>query len=528
MALLDAYGRPVRTQELTREKAAPTLAGVRTIWTDTVASGLTPYRLASLLRSATEGDHDAYLTLAEEMEERDPHYACELGKRKLAVGRLPAVVEAASDSARDIEIADAVRALVKRPGFRFMIKDALDGLGKGFSVVEIVWDRTGSRWWPGRYEWRDPHFFQFDQVTRREIRLRDLEAGIDGLPLAPFGFITHVPKIKSGIPIRGGLARLAAWAFMCKGYSLKDWMAFAEVFGMPLRMGKYRAGASAEDIDVLKMAVANLGSDAAAVFPESMLVELVERKGSGGETVYQVLADHLDAQVSKGILGQTASASGTAGKLGDEKLQASVRDDIRDDDADQLADTLNRDLIRPFVDLNFGPQEVYPTLSLEAPKAEDIKALSEALGILVPLGLRVEQSVIRDKIGLPDPDRNAKPEDLLQPPRPSGTPPVAQGGLNRQACTCPTCATALNAEQAAEPDTAERLAGKLSGAAGPVMDAMLAPIAELVRTSGSLEEIRAGLEALAGTMPMADMGRLLAQALTLAHLAGRAEVIDGN
>jgi phage gp29-like protein len=34
----------------------------------------------------------------------------------------------------------------------------------------------------------------------------------------------------------------------------------------------------------------------------------------------------------------------------------------------------------------------------------------------VPLGLRVEQSVMCDKLGLPDVDPNAKPEDLLRPP----------------------------------------------------------------------------------------------------------------
>ncbi|WP_027714906.1 DUF935 domain-containing protein [Desulfuromonas sp. TF] len=528
--LLDAYGRPVRTQDLTREKAAPTLAGVRTIWTDTVASGLTPYKLAGLLRSATEGDHDAYLTLAEEMEERDLHYACELGKRKLAVARLPASVEAVSDKPRDIEIADAVRSLLKRSGFRFLVKDLLDALGKGFSVAEIIWDRTGSRWWPGRYEWRDPHFFQFDQVARREVRLRDLEHGIDGAPLAPFGFIVHVPKIKSGIPIRGGLARLAAWAFMCKGYTVKDWMAFCEIYGMPLRLGKYRSGASAEDIDVLKMAVANLGSDAAAVFPESMLIELIERKGTGGETVFQVLADHLDAQISKGILGQTASASGTSGKLGDEKLQAEVRDDIRDDDAEQLEDTLQRDLIKPFVDLNFGPQEAYPTLQLRAPDAEDTAALADALAKLVPLGLRVEQSVIRDKFGLPDPDKNAKPEDLLGPPvvAPGGAVPGQAPDLNRARPGEAQRSLALNAEQQATPDTAERLADKLGRESLPAMAAMIAPIAELVRTSGSLEEIRAGIEKLAGNIPLADMGTLMAQAMALANLAGRAEVLDGD
>jgi phage gp29-like protein len=83
--ILDAHGRPVNLAALRREHAAPQVAGVRTVWAETVASGLTPQRLATLMQRAAEGDHHDYLTLAEEIEERDGHYRSVLGTRKLAV-----------------------------------------------------------------------------------------------------------------------------------------------------------------------------------------------------------------------------------------------------------------------------------------------------------------------------------------------------------------------------------------------------------------------------------------------------------
>lgn len=549
MALLDAYGHPIIPAELIREKATPTLTGIRRIWDDTVASGLTPQRLATLLRSAAEGDADAYLTLAEEMEERDLHYACELSKRKLAVGRLPSTIEAAADDQKSIDIADACRALVKGPAFRTLVKDLLDGLGKGFSVSEIVWDRSGARWKPARFEWRDPHFFQFDLLTRREIRLRDEADLINGLALTPYGFITHTPRIKSGLPLRGGLARLSAWAFMCKSYAVKDWLAFAEIYGMPLRLGKYGAGASEPDKDVLRMAVANLGVDAAAIFPDSMQIELIERKSSGGESVFQILAEYLDAQISKGILGQTASSAGGAAGLGNDKLQSDVRDDIRDDDAEQLEATLQRDLIVPFVDLNWGPQEEYPSLQLRAVENEDIKALAEALKIFVPLGLRVEQSVVRDKLGLPDPDKDVRPEDLLGQIPPG--PPLSKGGANtpptlekggaegggiatnaQQPCTCPTCATARNAEERAkdfsplQPDTVASIAATIDNVPAETM--LLERIRTLMDGARNLEEIRDGLAGLFDGAASQGLGKELAKAMILANLAGRYEVSNGD
>lgn len=408
VTLYDHRGKLIEKPLLTKELAAPAMSGVRTVWDSTVTSGLTPHRLANLLKSAAEGDANDYLTLAEEMEDRDLHYRCEMGKRRLAVAALPVIVEAASDKPEDVKMADEVRAMVKKAGFRGMLKDLLDSLGKGYAVCEIMWDR-GAKWMPRGYEWRDPRFFIFDRESRRKIRLLDEANMAEGIELAAYKFMVHLPHLKSGLPIRGGIARVAAWSYLCKNYTLKDWMAFAEVFGMPLRLGKYGSSARPEDINVLKMAVANLGNDAAAVIPESMKIEFVEGgKSTGGDTLFMRLADWLDAQVSRGILGQTATTQGTPGKLGNDQAQAEVRSDIRDDDACQLAETLNRDLVIPFIDLNFGPQENYPELVLRAVENEDLTVLTSALEKLVPLGLKVEQSVVRDKLGLPDPEKDAE------------------------------------------------------------------------------------------------------------------------
>jgi len=512
--LLDQFGRPIEKTQLTRELAAPTLAGVRTIWTNQVASGLTPSRLARILRSAADGDHDDYLILAEEMEERHLHYAAELAKRKLAVSRLPLTVESASDNKADQDLADAVRGLIRRPGVRTLIKNMMDAVGKGFSVNELIWDRSTPQWLP-LYKWRDPRFFMWDRDTLSEPRLRDEANMAEGIPLAPYKFIVHMPVIKSGIPIRNGLARLVAWAFMSSGYNDKDWLAFAEVFGMPLRLGRYQSGAADSDIDILKMAVANLGSDAAAVFPDSMKIELVEAAKSNSSDFFKILGEYLNNLISKAVLGQTSSSGGTPGKLGNEKLQSDVRDDIRDDDAEQVEETLNRDLVRPFIDLNFGPQKNYPAIWLRAVKQENIKTLSEALGKLVPLGLRVEQSVIRDKLGLPDPSKNA---ECLSAP--GVTPPPPDKAANRE-----RCATALNRESDGD-DAVDEITNEHLEDWEPVVEPLLTPVIDLVdeviRTGGTLQDLLARLSELYPGRQDDLMITDLAQAMLKARAMGDA------
>lgn len=403
--LLGPDGEPVSTALLKQEIAAPEIGGVRGTQWDQVAPGLTPHRLAATLRAAEEGDHRDYLTLAEEMEERELHYISVLGTRKRAISGLPFTIEAASDASADQKIADAVRDMCETPILQDLLDHMTDAIGKGYAVSEIIWETSASEWRPKAFAERDPRHFLFDRVTQRELRLIDA-ANPAGVPLAPFKFVRHIPRLKSGLPIRGGLAKPAAWSFIFKSYTLKDWMAFCEVFGMPIRIGKYGPTATEEDRRRLLMAVRNIGSDAAAIIPETMTLEFAEVKGgsaAGTNPIFAAFAEYLDKQMSKLVLGQTMTTD-SGGSLAQAKVHETVRRDILVSDARQLQTTVDRDLIRAYVDLNFGPQKVYPRFVLPVAEPEDLKALSDTLGKLVPMGLRVSESELRDRFGFADPD----------------------------------------------------------------------------------------------------------------------------
>ncbi len=502
VTLFDHLGRPIERQALTREVAAPQLTGVRRAWdSEAIAQGLTPHRLARILRAAAENDLRSYLILAEEMEERDPHYASVLGTRKRACSGLEPTVVSATDDKADKDLADAVREhIAESTEFPDLVTDLLDGLGKGYAACEIIWDRQPSFWRPAAYEYRDPKFFRFDEVHGRELRLEELGA-VDGVPLPPYKFLVHIPKLKSGLPARGGLARLAAAAHMCKSFTLTDWMAFAEVFGMPLRLGRYGPNATEDDVRTLVSAVANLGTDAAAVIPDTMRIELVEggkNSGSGGQGLFQNLAEWLDRQVSKAVLGQTMT-SDDGSSLGQAKVHNEVRLDILKADARQVAATINRDLVRAFVDLNFGPPASgkYPRLLLPVREPEDVAALTNALKELVPLGLRVEASVVRDRLGFPDPAPDAEVLGMQARPEPDTA-------ANREG-------RAANRETAAGDEMDSLAAEALDDwelQATPLVD----PVQELADRSENYEDFLAGLPELLAQMDASALVRGLAVA----------------
>lgn len=500
--ILGPDGRPIQLDTLREELSAPSLTGIRQVWHGSVASNLTPGRLANILAAAAQGDAYEYLTLAEEMEERDMHYASVLGTRKLALVGLDVRVEAATDAPEDVRRADAVREIVSGAEFGELVAHLVDALGKGYAVAEILWDRSGRTWWPGFAE-RDPRFFRYDRDTGTELRLLDEADSANGLPLPPFKFVVHRPRIRSGLPIRGGLARLAAPAYMCKAWTWRDWMAFADIYGLPMRVGQYGPSATKEDIGKLMAAVANLGSDAAAVMPESVRIQFEQAANvAGAGDFFDKLASFWDKQISKGVLGQTMTADDGA-SLSQAQVHQIVRLDIMTADARALSNTLQRQLVRPFVDLNFGPGS-YPRLTVVVPKPENTSALVDALQKLVPLGLTVEQSVIRDRLGIPDPDAGA---DVLKAPA-MAPQPAFNRALNAEAV--PTDATPVTDMGAA-----------LAEQAAPAWEAVLEHVQQLVDAAPDLPSLRDALLAAYDHLPVEQLGEIVAMGLTAAELAGR-------
>lgn len=509
-----AARRILNKRRLLREQAAPSPAGIRQAWiVDAVAGGLTPARLAAALESADRGETFDFLTLAAELEERDVRYGAALGVRKrAALGVLP-VVEAASDSAADRELAGEITALVRAPQFRRLAAACLDGLGKGWSAVEIDWDRSGETWRPRAYHWRDPRWFRWHIRDPRELRLLDEAAPLEGLPLEPGKWVVHVPPLREGVPARGGLARVACAAYLLRSYALRDWMGFLEVFGIPVRIGKYHPSATEDDRRALRRAVAEIGSGAAATIPESMQVELVEAARGSATDAFERICLWLDRQVAEAVLGQSATTEGTPGRLGNDQAQADVRHDILVGDCADLADTVNRDLVQPWVALNRGPRpaERCPRVVIRPPDPEDAEALARSLRLLVPLGLRVEEAAARKRLGLPDPPEGAR---LLQAPAPAGRD-RAPGSISP--------ASALAAARAREGQSLlEELEGRALDGWESAMDPMLQPVRELLERSETQEEFEAGLaDALEG-MDDSELRRALAAAAFAARGLGDA------
>ncbi len=531
--LVDRWGKPVRRAELRQEISAPTTTGIRSPLSGYPSDGLNPVRLASILREADHGDPVRYLELAEIIEERDPHYLGVLGTRKRSVTQLPITVEEGGEEPLDLEIAEDLRDWLKRDELVDELFDILDAIGKGYSHTEIIWDHSTGQYRPDRLEWRDPRWFRFNRNDLKTPVMLD-ESGRE-VPYPAFKFIFARMQAKSGLPMRSGLARVATWNWLFKAFTQRDWAIFTQTYGQPLRVGKYGPGASEDDRKTLFRAVANIGGDCAAIIPESMAIEFIETGNLGASTDhYEKRSDWLDKQISKAVLGQTATTDAETGGLGSGKEHRQVQEDIETADARKLASILNRDLIIPWVQINYGHRPRYPRVILARPEEEDLKNLSDALGPLIDRGLPVSVEEISKKFGLSTPkagDKILHPEgkmaDLTPGAGGSGHQIPPESKFKHHSNTPYGNSGVVDAQQGQEATTgdlsaSDLLADVLAEEMQPAMEAMMGQIEEMFEAAGSLEELRENL--LAG-YPALNADKLIetfSAGMAAAELGGRA------
>lgn len=453
MTLYDQYGKEILTNKpILREVAVQT---VRDRYSTYPSQGLTPERIAAILKEADNGYVLRQAELFEEMEEKDGHLGAELGKRKLAVVGLDREVLPASDSPVDAEIAKrATEMLEYVEGFDEALLDTMDACGKGFAVQEIMWQLSEGQLWIEELNWIHQKRFSFSgppQTVNGQTlsplldipRLLTDGSPVYGENLLPNKFVVHRHRARSGATVRGGLIRPCTYLYLFKNYGVKDWLIFAELFSVPMRVGKYKSGATPQDIETLKTAVFNLGVDAAAVISDSTIIEIIESAQRGNVTIFKDLAGYCDKGMTKVILGHTGSTEGTPGKLGGEDQAADVRQDLLEFDAKALERTIRLQIIAPWVRYVYGPAAAVPKVKIYAEEGEDLKSKAETYKTLVDMGYdQIPQSHIQETFGIPKPqngEATVKPAAPISPFGSFGSPaPTSPASplQNKAACAC--------------------------------------------------------------------------------------------
>ena len=442
----------------------------------------------------------------------------QLQTRKNAVTGLDFEVIPFGDEPLDKEIADFIEEQLNGiESFEDVENDLLDAIGKGFAVSEILWGYDEGHVVVQDIKTRHQKRFFWDTLDDSfKVRTKDVPEGI----LLPANkFIVHRYKARSGHTSRAGILRVVAWMYLFKNYDLKDWVSFAEIYGLPLRLGKYAPGASDSDKAALMRALIQIGSDAAGIIPDGMLIEF-ENAATGDPDAFMAMIDWCEKNQSKVILGGTLT-SGADGKSSTNALgnvHNEVRHDLLVSDAKQLAGTLSRDLIYPMLALNgFSGLKRLPRFVFDTREAADLNTYAESLERLVRVGMPVPISWVQDKLAIPAPKDD---EALLSLPQQSATPATMPVGLSRHV---QMAALSQAAAVADEEDPAQQAldATSLPTQLGAAMQTLLEPVIAALSQGESPDS---AMDVIAEQYPQLksdELQQLLSQALFVADVWGR-------
>jgi phage gp29-like protein len=461
----------------------PTIKDQTTRWSSIISSVLDVRTVIQYINTAERGLLRPQMEMFDRMVERDPHLEGVLQSRRMALTQEEWIVMPGDEEdKRSIAAAEMVTAdLVGLPDFDDSVDGLLDGIPKGIAVQEIVyaddWSLEDLKEVPGKLlDWQEPE-------------LRVMADGLRPVEMEPNKFIRHSPRLKSGSPVRRGLMRTLAVYWCISHYAMEDWAGYSEVFGQPLRLGKYDPNAKEGDINILREALINIGSDASAVIPDTMLIEFPEPKSrttGGGQTISPMegIINHIEKKMSIAVLGQnlttqSESGSGTlAGGAQERVLKGITRADGR-----QVGVTLRRDLFRPLVGFRMGFDVALPYIKWDLDDPVDQESRSKVFQGAQDLGMPISKAQVREELQLKEP---ADDEDLLEQQPSSGT------GMFSATPSALAVLAQTNAGSASV-SSAMRANDKLAAAAAEVgkeaPQQILALIGKAAESAGSLEEM---------------------------------------
>ena len=387
------------------QTSAARITAVNRVLSDHPANHITPGHLKNILYAAEAGDIGAQHDLYSDIEE-DSAIGAALSTRKNAILTLDYTVEAPRNpSPYEEQLTAAADELMQGiSGFNNVLLDMMDAVGHGFSPIEITWQLVNGKQVPVRFVHRPQAWFTWDKDDNLLLKT---PATPQGEPLWPLGWVVHTHKTRSVQAARDGLFRLLAWLYIFKHYSTSDFAEFLELYGIPIRIGKYDAGTSEKDKNTLLKALAQIGHNAAGIMPKDMDVEIINATNTNGSNnPFLQMVDWCEKSISKLILGQTLT-SGADGKSSTNALgqiHNEVRRDLMVADAKRLEETITQQIILPYLQINYpnvDPRRI-PRFAFDVQEPGDLTQLADALPKLVSIGMQIPENWARKRLGIPD------------------------------------------------------------------------------------------------------------------------------
>lgn len=381
---------------------------------------LTPEWLSQMMDSFDAGFLREFALMSDAIERRDDILAAVAPKRKKAIARNGYEIVTLDKSATAekhkatlkffYDHLTAVNAISEneRGGFKLLVRQMGDSIGKKYAVHEIVWKPTPKGL---TAEFRFVPLWFFENRLGR-LRYLPQEGAIDGIDLDPDNWM---------ITVGDGIMLPCAIAYMFKHLPLKDWLVYCERFGMPIPIGETSAPKDSPEWDAMIAAVDSIMAGAAAVKNVGENITLLETKGAG-ELPHPVLVERMDRAMSAMWRGSDLSTMSRGGKGQEQSVGASVQggesEILEVDDTETISETLNIQVSRPVISYAHGDDEPLAYIKVMTTKRLDTPNEIAIDQFLRDSGFPLTLQSVSERYGRPIPD-GVDANELLTPIAPT-------------------------------------------------------------------------------------------------------------
>lgn len=367
-----------------------------------------------------QGNQDYY----DLMVDSDALLAGIIDTRITSVAGLEWRVNPASDEPEGVDIAEFVGFVLDRLGdFDEKLSNILSACRTGFSVTEIMWDYVvfngRQNIAPVELIPRRPERFRFD--TDYQLRLLTKGNMLVGEEVPTGKFLVHSFKPRYNNPYGTSLCRAVWWYWWFKHHAFKWWLQAAERGAVVSPILWYPEHSNESEIKVYEQAAKTFLGNKYLTLPEGGTADFPHIKID--PNFCKNLVETCDMQMRVAILGSTLSTgtaeSGTRAlgqvhdKRGQERIEA---------DAKSVMSTINQQLVRWIVDLNYGEQEKYPEWALNYETPKDQKEMRENIRLAANMGIPIS---VKWAAGVMQIEIAHEGEDLIIPP-----PLPGSGGMS--------------------------------------------------------------------------------------------------
>lgn len=337
-------------------------------------------RNPSLIWSTMTYNHPQAMMLYRELEDKDEDVADKLDTLRLSVLERDRQLTPGDESPLADEVVKFVQAqLDGLENFHSVLDCILDAPGYGFSVQEMVFDASEGQ--AGLVAINDcpQELFLFGERYQPQIgQLQFLSQpwASTGQPVPEEKFIVFSYRMRARNRMGRPLLKSVFWPSWFKRNIQRLWMQYAEK-GPGTAVVRYNdADSDSERQQAAAIAQAIIDSVAVGV-PKTFDYdqELLKIARSQDPAVYEKFFKAMQYSIARKILGETLTSFGNEGGTGS-RAQGAVHAETLDTRVVELcravAAVVNRQLVRPLVLWNFGPQAPMPTWGFDLGDEEDL------------------------------------------------------------------------------------------------------------------------------------------------------------